>query len=208
MLVKKIFITVIFCASVFVTIGRISGFESDTAILRGTVYDGQGRTLAGVELMVTYADGSVARVVSSSLGDYEFNKLSRGFYVIEARLRGFREQRRFVFLKKGESHVMDICLQVGVMIDYLKSPIITCEVESLDGRKIKEATVSILNPYDQQIESTGYTNSKGQLNLQTNRGGHHVVFAYKDGYEVNSIFLDVTWDKRYKEKIVLTPSKY
>lgn len=206
MLAKGFTFLILACLSILAGPEQVWALDTVTSSVHGTVLDGQGRKLDGAEILLIPANGAEKKMFSSANGGYEFKDLPVGFYSIETRLKGFRENRRFFFLREGESHSLDICLQVLVMIDYLKPSVITCTVQSSDGNSIKGATVTLLNPYDQQVAATGYTNNRGQVSLQTSYAGHHIVYAYKEGYKVGSIFLDVAWDKSYEEKIVLLPN--
>ncbi len=85
----------------------------DTGIL-GTVVDASGAVIPGSDITVTrLSTGVVQSVVSGPDGTFEVRYLVPGEYVVEARLSGFRSERRAVTLRVAQMARLNVVLEVG-----------------------------------------------------------------------------------------------
>src|ERR1039458_3792139 len=67
-------------------------YSQDSASLRGTIRDAQGKALAGVSIQLRAKDASSAQVVhSDAQGAYSFAALHSGVYALRAELAGYAE---------------------------------------------------------------------------------------------------------------------
>src|SRR5918998_823765 len=82
--------------------GALMAQSVDTGIL-GTVLDGTGAVIPGVDVTVTNSATGVAQtVVTSPTGTFEIRYLLPGEYVIQAAISGFRTERTTVAIRVGQ----------------------------------------------------------------------------------------------------------
>src|SRR5262245_34164266 len=86
-----------------------------TAQISGTVKDGSGGVLPGVDVSVTQTDTGLKRnAVTGSDGAYLFPNLPVGPYRLEAMLQGFRSYTQTgIVLQVGANPIVNIALAVG-----------------------------------------------------------------------------------------------
>src|SRR5215471_17177004 len=86
-----------------------------TAQISGTVKDGSGGVLPGVDVTVTQTDTGLKRnAVTGSDGAYLFPNLPVGPYRLEAMLQGFRSYTQTgIVLQVGANPIVNIALAVG-----------------------------------------------------------------------------------------------
>ena len=93
--------------------GTLMAQSVDTGIL-GTVLDGTGAVIPGVDVTVTNAATGVAQtIVTSPTGTFEIRYLVPGDYVIQAAISGFRTERSTVAIRVGQLARVNFTLQVG-----------------------------------------------------------------------------------------------
>jgi hypothetical protein len=99
--------------SAMLAVSAASAQSVDTGIL-GTVVDASGAVIPGSDITVTrVSTGVVQSIVSGANGSFEVRYLVPGEYVVEARLSGFRSERRAVTLRVGQMARLNVVLEVG-----------------------------------------------------------------------------------------------
>jgi outer membrane receptor protein involved in Fe transport len=94
-------------------VSSVSAQSVDTGIL-GTVVDASGALIPGADISVTRVSTGVAQsVVSGPNGTFEIRYLLPGDYVVEAKLSGFRTERRAVALRVAQMARLNVVLEVG-----------------------------------------------------------------------------------------------
>ena len=88
-------------------------YSQDSASLRGTIRDAQGKALAGVSIQLRAKDASSAQVVhSDAQGAYSFAALHSGVYALRAELAGYAEAEiPALFLGPKERKNVELTLQ-------------------------------------------------------------------------------------------------
>jgi hypothetical protein len=96
--------------SAMLAVSAASAQSVDTGIL-GTVVDASGAVIPGSDITVTRGStGVVQSIVSGRTGA---SRSVPGEYVVEARLSGFRSERRAVTLRVGQMARLNVVLEVG-----------------------------------------------------------------------------------------------
>src|SRR3990167_511266 len=87
------------------------------ATLQGTVKDGSGSVMPGVQIEIkNQGTGATRHVTTGAQGTYRAGELPAGFYSVEARMEGFQTQRRTgMELFIGGTAVVDLTMAVGVV---------------------------------------------------------------------------------------------
>ena len=99
--------------SAMLAVSAASAQSVDTGIL-GTVVDASGAVIPGADISVTrVSTGVVQSIVSGPNGTFEVRYLVPGEYVVEARLSGFRSERRAVTLRVAQMARLNVVLEVG-----------------------------------------------------------------------------------------------
>jgi TonB family protein len=104
--------TLILAAATF-TAAAFHAEQDRSARLGGTIYDGSGGVLPGVEVTLTGADGAKANATTDAAGKFQFPAAAGGKYVLEASLPGFYAFRQEFELKSAADWDRAITLQVG-----------------------------------------------------------------------------------------------
>lgn len=89
----------------------VSGASTGGA-LTGTVYDPSGRTVAGARVSLLAPFGLLAERITDSLGQFRFEELRPGSFVLAANHAGFSTASAVARLDEGESLTVD--LRVGI----------------------------------------------------------------------------------------------
>jgi hypothetical protein len=97
----------------------VSGHQSATGAIAGTVTDASGGVLPGVTIAVT--GPSATKGVTNARGEYRFDNLSPGEYRLEATLPGFRPGRATLAVSAGVTTKHDVALRLGLLyiVDYV-----------------------------------------------------------------------------------------
>jgi len=99
--------------SAMLAVSAASAQSVDTGIL-GTVVDASAAVIPGADITVTRVSTGVAQsIVSGPNGAFEVRYLVPGEYVVEARLSGFRSERRAVTLRVAQMARLNVVLEVG-----------------------------------------------------------------------------------------------
>src|SRR5438093_3506143 len=99
--------------SAMLAVSASSAQSVDTGIL-GTVVDASAAVIPGADITVTRVSTGVAQsIVSGPNGTFEVRYLVPGEYVVEARLSGFRSERRAVTLRVAQMARLNVVLEVG-----------------------------------------------------------------------------------------------
>ena len=100
-------------AAVTFTVAAFHAEQDRSARLGGTIYDGSGGVLPGVEVTLTSADGAKATATTDAAGKFQFPAAAGGKYVLEAKLPGFNAFRDEFELKAAADWDRAITLTVG-----------------------------------------------------------------------------------------------
>src|SRR5688572_31527217 len=85
-----------------------------TADLIGRVTDNTGAVMPGVTVTITHTGtGDVRSQVTSGTGDYAFNLLPGGTYLVKSELQGFKTQEARVTVAAGDRARLDAKLEIG-----------------------------------------------------------------------------------------------
>jgi hypothetical protein len=131
----------------------VTGFGQATSSLRGTVYDGNNAVIAGAVVTLTASDSPVTRkVVTGSIGEYQFVQVVPGKYSVKAEKPGFAvSQNNDILLQVNTPASLEIHMEVG-------------QVSSVVN---VEATVATINTTDASIGNAFTETQVRQLPLQT-----------------------------------------
>ena len=95
-------------------------FAQSGSSLRGTIYDASNAVIPGASIVATNLDTNAqATVTSNPSGDYVFNSLPPGRYMVEVRNRGFKLQKQEIVLVAGAAAKLDATLQLGDVTETL-----------------------------------------------------------------------------------------
>ena len=108
--------TLVLAAATF-TAAAFHGEQDRSARLGGTIYDGSGGVLPGVEVTLTGADGAKATATTDGAGKFQFPATSGSKYVLEAKLPGFNAFRQEFELTGASDWDRAITLQVGKLTE-------------------------------------------------------------------------------------------
>jgi TonB family protein len=108
--------TLILAAATF-TAAAFHAEQDRSARLGGTIYDGSGAVLPGVEVTLTGGDGATANATTDASGKFQFPATAGAKYVLEAKLPGFNAFRQEFELKNAGDWDRAITLQVGKLTE-------------------------------------------------------------------------------------------
>lgn len=87
---------------------------AQSVVLSGRVTDAQGDAVVGAELRLLREDGAAARrATSGGAGEYRFEAVTPGAFVLQVERPGFRRQARVVTLANGSSASIDVELSIA-----------------------------------------------------------------------------------------------
>lgn len=110
---RSLVATTILLAAVTLTSAALHSEQPRAAQLVGTIYDGSGGVLPGVEVTLTGADSPKASATTDAAGKFQFPATAGAKYVLEASLPGFNAFRDEFDLKVGGDWDRAITLTVG-----------------------------------------------------------------------------------------------
>jgi TonB family protein len=110
---RSLVATTILLAAVTLTAAAVHSEQDRSARLVGTIYDGSGGVLPGVEVTLTPADGATATATTDASGKFQFPATAGGKYVLAASLPGFNTFRDEFALKAAGDWDRAITLTVG-----------------------------------------------------------------------------------------------
>jgi outer membrane receptor protein involved in Fe transport len=130
--------------SAMLPVSAASAQSVDTGIL-GTVVDASGAVIPGSDITVTrVSTGVVQSIVSGSNGTFEVRYLVPGEYVVEARLTGFRSERRAVTLRVGQMARLNVVLelgQIGEVIEVVAKGLLLETQSGVTGNVVSAETI-------------------------------------------------------------------
>src|SRR5712671_3034929 len=129
-----------------------------TAQISGTVKDGSGGVLPGVDVTVTQTDTGLKRnAITEADGSYQLPNLPIGPYRLEAMLQGFRSSAQTgIVLTVGSNPVINVALEVGQVAETITVQANAAVVETrnigvgavMDNKRILDLPLNGRNPAD------------------------------------------------------------
>lgn len=110
---RSLVVTTSLLAAVMLTAAALHSEQDRSARLSGTIYDGSGGVLPGVEVTLTGADGAKATATTDATGKFQFPATAGGKYVLAASLPGFNAFRDEFEMKAAADWDRAITLTVG-----------------------------------------------------------------------------------------------
>ena len=103
--------------------------------VRGTVRDEKGAAIAGADVAITNTDTAYSRTITSDLdGNYGFQSLPIGRYVLKVRKGGFRDfEENDIVLHVNDALTLDAQLRVGGATETVEVTASTAQVELANG---------------------------------------------------------------------------
>ncbi|HXG06306.1 MAG TPA: carboxypeptidase-like regulatory domain-containing protein [Nitrososphaera sp.] len=178
-----------------------------SAGIKGQVYDNHfGLPVSGARITALAEGRDQQYTLSDQEGNYEIKQLSEGKYTVSVECLGFAHTERIVQVRMGQEVLLDIPLRAG----YLSDPIpteINGTVKLSNNTPVKNVTIIVVSPFDQQIAGKTRTNQVGQYTVPVNDPGQYVIYAFKPGFKVATtpIILRPTIPRqKYMADLVLT----
>ena len=110
---RALIVSSILLVAATVTAAALHSEQNRSARLVGTIYDGSGGVLPGVEVTLTGADGAKATTTTDAAGKFQFPATAGGKYVLAASLPGFNAFRDEFEMKAAGDWDRAITLTVG-----------------------------------------------------------------------------------------------
>src|SRR5437016_10812284 len=147
----------------------LSGAQTSTATMLGTVKDTTGALIPGVSITVKHTESGLTRsVVSGERGGYNVPLLPVGAYEITTTMPGFKQEvRTGINLVVGQEAVVDLTLEVGGAAEQVtvteEAPLVNTTTSSTSGviteQQVKELPLNGRS-FDQLITlNAGVSNS-------------------------------------------------
>lgn len=156
--------------------------KQDAASLRGQVYvERHGMLLSGAEVAILAGGKIMQSTRADQSGVYNFTGLPSGRYKVSISLQGFRRKEVDVELKSGESRLLNIGLEVGLLTDIPPPPILRGIVTQQKGKPLKDAVVTVVSALDQQVIGRAVTDESGRYQVSV-EGNQFTVIAAKPGF--------------------------
>lgn len=159
--------------------------DGDDGALTGTVTDGAGNPIAGVEILVEPSGRCITSTATGEDGAYLIDPLAAGDYLIVARKRGYVQQSQEVTVTAGAPTVLDFTLEDrdndGSLVGYVRDG---------DGNPIAGAAV-VVEPSSRCVAQTE-TDENGAYTIAPLGAGDYSVIASKDGYDSQTQEVTVT----------------
>jgi hypothetical protein len=156
---KRVLVRIVYIAIVLLLTGANAWAQAGaTAQISGTVKDGSGGVLPGVDVTVTQTDtGQKRNAISEADGSYLIPNLAVGPYRLEAMLQGFRTfAQTGIVLQVGGSPVINIAMAIGQVAETVtvQANALTVETRNLgvgqvmDNKRILDLPLNGRNPAD------------------------------------------------------------
>jgi len=110
---RSLVATTLLLAAVTLTAAALHSEQPRAGQLVGTIYDGSGSVLPGVEVTLSGADGAKATATTDASGKFQFPATAGGKYVLAASLPGFNGFRDEFEMKAAADWDRAITLTVG-----------------------------------------------------------------------------------------------
>ena len=152
-MIKKGKAFVIFICSLAFLCLSIYPQSQGTGAIKGTVATPEGEVLPGVEVTLSSPNliGGNQSVVSNAAGKFRFVALLIGTYAVEARLVGFKPQKRDnIRLSVGKTLTVDFALEIGGIEEEIT---VISEAPMIDVKDSQMATTEMDYKFLQKIPS-------------------------------------------------------
>ena len=162
---------------------QTSRWQSDQDVeLLGQVSDLFGQPIEGVSVEASPERPDLLfSNITDSKGWYRLRKLRPGQYTVVASYRGFRREERTILLKGPEPYTLNLGLEPGSLSDPF--PIQVSGIVTLSTKRPQEnATVSIVNAFNDRLSYLTTTDAKGEYKLSVDHPGQYLVYATSPGY--------------------------
>jgi Carboxypeptidase regulatory-like domain/TonB dependent receptor/TonB-dependent Receptor Plug Domain len=168
-----------------------NGFATVFGTVRGIVHDAQHRPVAGTEVVLKAADSDYTQFTKSNAdGDFQFDAVPLGDYVVTITKAGFAPQQRRITVLSGTAPVLHVELQVATQT---QSITVTSEAPPAQTESVTPTTLTT----QQQIMQTPGASKSNSLAMITDyvpgayythdqlhiRGGHQVSWLI-DGVSI------------------------
>ncbi|HZQ92132.1 MAG TPA: carboxypeptidase-like regulatory domain-containing protein [Terriglobales bacterium] len=154
--------------------------------IEGKVTDLFGRSIssAKVEVMWPQLPGiNRLSTVSDKNGAYKLLSVRQGDITISVISPGFHEEQRSFYLSPGEKRILNVGLRVGELTDF-PSLKVTGAVHSTNGVAMRNADVTIMNCFNEQLGKQVKTDHEGKYQVELSRAGQYLVYASAPGFSV------------------------
>ena len=168
--------------------GLAPASEQTNGSVKGRVVDLFGNPMVGVEVSISVDDRVEQRLVTDENGRYESIALQPATYQVSAALRGFHIARSKKYVGPGKPVVIELGLRPG-HIAPADVTVITGTVRQTEGGKLSGVTVTIHNPYNDDLRQQTVTDSKGRFKFKVSDAGHYVLFTSPSNFNPASKLL-------------------
>src|ERR1700741_1582050 len=146
-----------------------NGFATVFGTVRGIVHDAQHRPVAGTEVVLKAADSDYTQFTKSNAdGDFQFDAVPLGDYVVTITKAGFAPQQRRITVLSGTAPVLHVELQVATQT---QSITVTSEAPPAQTESVTPTTLT----NQQQIMQTPGASKSNSLAMITDYvpGAYH-----------------------------------
>lgn len=166
--------------------------KNDSAKVKGRVTDYFGSPLNDKEVEFFLLERKIGGYVSAEgrfikstrtdkEGNYEISNLPAGNYRVVA---GNAKVWEF-YLATDAAEILDLGNHVGYIHDFpmLK---VSGKVKDTNKNPVKDATVTLTNPFDETEISRTRTNNNGEYKIQFIQPGQYILYVSKPGFSVST----------------------
>src|SRR5581483_3253673 len=123
-----------------------SVFADSGAKVSGRVIDANGAAVSGAVVQLSSKEGAQLSTVTDEKGNFTFNQLSAGDYLLQVKAAGFSNQVEQFKLTTGEEHKLDVSLHVDSVTEQI---VVTA---SGDPQSVDETAKSVSVVDSRQLE--------------------------------------------------------
>ena len=110
---RSLVVSTLLLAAATLTAAALHAGQARSGQLLGTIYDGSGAVLPGVEVTLSTPQDAKSTATTDAAGRFTFPGVVPGKYVLEAQLAGFKSLRQDIQLDQSADWDRAITLQVG-----------------------------------------------------------------------------------------------
>ena len=110
---RSLVVSTLLLAAATLTAAALHAGQGRSGQLLGTIYDGSGAVLPGVEVTLSTVKDAKSTATTDAAGRFAFPGITAGRYVLEAELPGFKSLRQDIQLDQPGDWDRAITLQVG-----------------------------------------------------------------------------------------------
>ncbi len=159
--------------------------RNNSVTLNGRVSDSVGRSLKGVTITVTDADGkAIATAMTDDTGEYSLRGLSPGNVSLNAEALGFTRSKSLQTLGVGQN-LWDTCLFLGRLAEG-GTHSIHGRALTTDGGVIPNATITLMSVFDSRVSGQVRTNAEGNYSITTSEPGQYALTAARCNYQASA----------------------